>query len=55
MSGAAEGAFELETSCGDCVLCCEWLNVETEEFSKKAGILCSHCSGQGCGIFESRP
>ncbi|HWC63864.1 MAG TPA: hypothetical protein VG501_09595 [Rhizomicrobium sp.] len=56
MSGV-EGspAFEPDTSCGDCVMCCEWLNIETGEFSKKAGILCSHCTGRGCGIYETRP
>jgi hypothetical protein len=54
VSGAPP-AFELETSCGECVLCCEWLNVETEEFSKKAGVLCQHCTGGGCGIHATRP
>ena len=56
MNGMREPpAFEPETSCGECVVCCEWLNIETEEFSKKAGILCQHCTGHGCGIYETRP
>jgi hypothetical protein len=56
MSGAGdEAVFEPDTSCGDCVVCCEWLNIETEEFSKKAGTLCSHCTGSGCGIYQTRP
>jgi hypothetical protein len=57
MSG--EPVFVPDTSCGECVMCCEWLNIEGEEFSKKAGVLCQHCtvgdSGGGCGIYETRP
>jgi hypothetical protein len=42
-------------SCGECVMCCEWLDIETEGLSKKAGVLCQHCHGGGCGIYETRP
>jgi hypothetical protein len=47
--------FLPQGECGPCVVCCEWLNIETEEFSKKAGILCHHCTGGGCGIYDTRP
>jgi hypothetical protein len=47
--------IEPEGSCGDCVVCCQWLDIETKGLSKKAGVLCQHCSGGGCGIYETRP
>lgn len=47
--------FEVPGSCGECVMCCEWLNIETEGLSKKAGVLCHHCTSGGCGIYETRP
>lgn len=47
--------FVPQGECGSCVVCCEWLDIETEGLSKKAGILCSHCTGAGCGIYETRP
>lgn len=50
----AEG-FEAPGSCGDCVVCCTWLDIETEGLSKKAGILCQHSTGKGCGIHATRP
>jgi hypothetical protein len=42
-------------SCGECVVCCQWLDIETEGLSKKAGVLCQHCHGGGCGIYQTRP
>jgi hypothetical protein len=47
--------YKVPGSCGTCVMCCEWLDIETEGLSKKAGILCQHCTGQGCGIYQTRP
>lgn len=41
-------------SCGDCVACCKILVVDTPEFKKPAGVLCNHCSGTGCAIYETR-
>jgi hypothetical protein len=41
--------------CGACVKCCEVLRVEHPELRKPAGILCSHNTGTGCGIYETRP
>jgi hypothetical protein len=46
---------DVQGSCGTCVVCCQWLDIESEELSKKAGILCEHCVGSGCGIYETRP
>ena len=41
-----------QTSCGTCTVCCLVLRIE--EFDKPAGTLCQHCTGQGCGIHETR-
>lgn len=41
-----------DNSCGGCTVCCLALNIE--EFGKAAGIMCQHCSGSGCGIYETR-
>ena len=46
---------DVQGSCGTCVVCCQWLDIESEELSKKAGILCEHCVGSGCGLYETRP
>jgi len=41
-------------TCGNCAACCEgWLHDESlDMFPGKA---CKHCTGEGCGIYESRP
>jgi hypothetical protein len=39
-------------SCGDCTVCC--LALRIDEFAKPAGTLCQHCTGAGCGIYETR-
>jgi hypothetical protein len=41
-----------ETSCGDCTVCC--LALRIDEFGKQAGVMCQHCTGKGCGIYETR-
>jgi hypothetical protein len=43
---------ETGNSCGDCTVCC--LALRIEEFDKPAGTLCQHCTGTGCGIYETR-
>jgi hypothetical protein len=43
---------EAQNSCGTCTVCCMALNIT--EFSKPAGTLCQHCTGTGCGIYETR-
>lgn len=41
-------------SCGDCAACCEgWLHDESLDMN--AGKACKHCTGNGCGIYDSRP
>ena len=42
-------------SCGSCVVCCEALKINSPEITKKSGVLCQHCTGGGCGIYETRP
>ncbi|HWY61708.1 MAG TPA: hypothetical protein VNW15_07380 [Rhizomicrobium sp.] len=39
-------------SCGTCTVCC--LALRIEEFGKQAGVMCQHCTGSGCGIYEAR-
>jgi uncharacterized protein len=41
-------------ACGPCSFCCKVL--EIEEFPKKAGVLCAHCStsGGGCSVYATR-
>lgn len=45
-------AEEPEPSCGTCTVCCLSLNIH--EFGKQAGVMCQHCTGTGCGIYEER-
>ena len=43
---------DISNSCGTCAVCCKALRIV--EFSKPAGVLCQHCTGTGCGIYETR-
>ena len=38
--------------CGTCTVCC--LALQINEFDKPAGTMCQHCTGTGCGIYETR-
>lgn len=41
-------------SCGECSACCEgWLHDDSLEMMP--GRACKHCTGAGCGIYDSRP
>jgi hypothetical protein len=31
------------------------LPIDTPEFQKLPGVICEHCTGRGCGIYETRP
>jgi len=43
-----------ERHCGECTACCEgWLF--SEKMKLKPGSRCTHCTAQGCAIYESRP
>jgi hypothetical protein len=41
--------------CGECVACCKILGIDVPELAKPAGVLCQHCTGTGCGIYQTRP
>jgi hypothetical protein len=41
--------------CGACRACCEVLKIDVPELKKKAGVLCRHHTGMGCGIYATRP
>ncbi len=41
--------------CGDCVACCQVLNIDQADLVKPEGQLCPHCTGAGCSIYETRP
>ena len=41
--------------CGDCAVCCVLPRIDTPELKKAAGEACPNCTGQGCGIYETRP
>lgn len=42
-------------ACGDCVACCQVLNIDEPDMVKPADQLCMHCTGAGCGIYATRP
>jgi hypothetical protein len=41
--------------CGGCTACCTVLPICDEEMLKQAGTTCEHCTGSGCGIYDTRP
>ncbi|MEI9889260.1 MAG: hypothetical protein WDN45_00190 [Caulobacteraceae bacterium] len=49
------GAAKSGRACGDCVACCQVLNIDEPDMIKPAGQLCMHCTGKGCSIYDSRP
>jgi hypothetical protein len=42
------------TDCGGCTVCCTALPIDQKEFAKSSGVTCRHCTGSGCGIYETR-
>ena len=45
---------EYMRDCGDCTACCEgWLL--SEKMALHPGSRCSHCTDNGCGIYDERP
>jgi hypothetical protein len=42
-------------ACGDCVACCKFPEIDRPELKKQAGVLCQHCSGVQCKIYDARP
>jgi hypothetical protein len=49
------GAARPGRSCGDCVACCQVLNIDQPDMLKPAGQMCLHCTGKGCGVYAVRP
>jgi hypothetical protein len=50
MGGAKAGK-----ACGDCIVCCQVLNIDQPDMLKPAGQMCLHCTGTGCGVYAARP
>ncbi len=42
-------------ACGDCVACCQVLNIAEADMVKPADQMCMHCTGTGCGVYDARP
>lgn len=40
--------------CGECTICCSVLNIDKPQVQKASGVLCQHCTGGCCGIYETR-
>ena len=54
----AEKYFSLvaERDCGECMVCCKYLYINTPGLKKPADVLCSNCIiNRGCSIYETRP
>lgn len=41
--------------CGGCTVCCKALKIDVPELKKLADVLCPHCTGTGCGTYDTRP
>ena len=58
MLSLPESYFSLvpDRHCGECMVCCEYLSINTSNFKKPADTLCQNCvADQGCRIYHSRP
>src|SRR5660397_172524 len=54
----AESYFSLlpDRQCGECMVCCEYLSINTFNFKKPADTLCQNCvENRGCSIYDTRP
>ena len=40
--------------CGDCTVCCSTMNIDKPDVQKHSGVLCAHCVGGGCAVYETR-
>jgi hypothetical protein len=49
------GPTREDRPCGDCIACCQALNIDEPELVKPQGALCPNCTGSGCSIYETRP
>ncbi len=41
--------------CGSCTACCKIPTIDAPTLRKPPGVMCPHCTGSNCGIYESRP
>lgn len=42
--------------CGECMVCCQYLSINTAELKKPADTLCGNCVvNRGCSAYETRP
>src|SRR5262245_47876071 len=41
--------------CGACTACCKLPEIDLPELNKPAGIVCPHCTGVSCGVYDARP
>jgi hypothetical protein len=45
-----------QRNCQPCTACCEgWLDIQHPIAKAHLGAACTHCTGQGCGIYNERP
>ena len=45
-----------DRQCDGCTVCCAVLPIDTPQFQKQSGVLCTHCAvGAGCTIHATRP
>lgn len=42
-------------TCGDCIACCQILNIDEPALKKPAGQICPNHNGVGCSIYQNRP
>jgi hypothetical protein len=44
-----------KNNCGTCIACCYALAFHAEDgYNKEAGEMCQHCTGTGCGTYQTR-
>ena len=58
MSPVSDRFFSLvpDRQCDECMVCCEYLSINSPAFRKPAEVLCNNCVvDQGCSIYETRP
>lgn len=41
--------------CGECIACCKFVEINEPELKKPVDVLCKHCTGHSCSIYDSRP
>jgi hypothetical protein len=49
------GPAREDRPCGDCIACCQVLNIDEAELVKPQGQLCPNCTGAGCSVYDARP